>query len=184
MGDRDRSAQLLRVASGLLPALTKAQKWFYAKRDYDYCYLWIMKCIDPLASIELLLHGEVPSREVVHRALALNPSLFKPMYTDLIHSDPSPDELEAVVNSMTAYLHANLDSLFGLIKDYLREEGEVRSITEMNHFFERNYNIEGVDNACEWLSDEGIIQKFAVPVRLTTKSRVSMEEAAYYCSGD
>ena len=39
----------------------RPKKWFYAKRDYDYCFLWIMKCVDSLASIELLLHGEVPS---------------------------------------------------------------------------------------------------------------------------
>jgi len=180
MGERDRSAQLLRVASNLLPALTKAQKWFYAKRDYDYCFHWILKCVDSLSSIELLLHGEVPSREVIHRALALNPALFKQLYTDLIHSDPTPQALEAALKSITAYLHTHLDALFGLVTDYLREEGEIRSITEINHYFALNYNVEGVDNACEWLSDEGLIQKLAVPVRLTTKSRVSMEEAAYY----
>src|SRR5262249_33550137 len=124
------------------------------------------------------------SREVIQRALAHNPILFKGLYTDLIHSDPSAAQIETALKSITAYLHANLEALFGLVVDYLREEGEVRSITEMNHYFERNYNIESVDNACEWLSDEGIIQKLAVPVRLTTKSRVSMEEAAYYYSGD
>ena len=59
------------------------------------------------------------------------------------------------LKSIPAYLHANLHDLFGLVLDYLREEGEVRSITEMKHFFQRSYNIEGVDTACEWLSDEG-----------------------------
>ncbi len=184
MGERDRASQLLRVTLGLLPALTKAEKWFYAKRDYDYCFLWIMKCVDSLASIELLLHGEVPSREVIQRALALNPELFRGLYTDLIHSDPTPSALEAALKSITAYLHANSDSLFGLALDYLREEAEVRSISEVNHYFHRSYNIECVDNACEWLSDEGIIQKLAVPVRLTAKSRVDMEEAAYYLNSD
>jgi len=184
MGERDRSAQLLRVASYLLPSLTKAQKWFYAKSDYDYCYLWIMKYVDSLASIELLLHGEVPSREVIQRALALNPDLFKQLYTDLIHADPTPAMLEGALKIISAYLHSNFESLFGLITDYLREEGEVRSATEIHDHFVRNYNIETADMACEWLSDEEIIHKFAVPVRLTTKSRVAMEEAAYYFSGD
>lgn len=180
MGERDRAAQLLRVVSGFLPALTKAEKWFHAKKDYDYCFLWIMKCVDSLASIELLLHGEVPTREVIQRALALNPELFRGLYTDLIHTDPSAAALETALKSITAYLHANQDALFGLILDYLREEGEVRSITEMNHFFSRNYSIEGVDLACEWLADEGVVQKLAVPLRLTAKSRVNMEESAYY----
>ncbi len=184
MGERDRQAQLLRVTSGLLPSLTKAQKWFHAKRDYDYCFLWIMKCVDSLASIELLLHGEVPTREVVQRALTLNPELFRGVYTDLIHTDPTATALEAALKSITRYLHANCASLFGLLLDYLREEAEVRSITEINHFFSRSFNIECADMACEWLADEGIIQKFAVPVRLTAKSRVAMEEAAYYFVGE
>ena len=184
MGDRDRAAQLLRVIARFLPALTKAEKWFHAKQDYDYCFLWLMKCVDSLASIELLLHGEAPSREVIQRALVLNPELFRGLYTDLIHTDPSIPALEAALKSVTAYLHAHLHALFGLVLDYLRDEGEVRSITEINHVFERSFNIEGVDTACEWLADEGIIQKLAVPVRLTAKSRVDMEEAAYYFGGE
>jgi len=184
MGERDRQAQLLRVVSGLLPSLTKAEKWFYAKRDYDYCFLWIMKCVDALASLELLLHGEVPTREVVQRALTLNTAFFRGIYTDLIHAEPTIAALEAALKSITAYLHTNLDSLFGLLLDYLREEGQVRSISEINHTFARNFNIEGADMACEWLADEGIIQKMAVPVRLTVKSRVAMEEAAYYFGGE
>jgi len=183
MGERDRATQLLRVSLGLLPALTKAQKWFHAKRDYDYCFHWLMKCVDSLASIELLLNGEVPTREVIHRALALNASLFRGLYTDLIHGDPSPADLEAALASIDRYLHANRDSLFGLVLEHLAEVADVRSITEINHHFQRNYSVEGVDNACEWLADEGVIQKLAVPVRLTPKSRVSMEEAAYYYEG-
>jgi hypothetical protein len=184
LGERDRRAQLLRVASRVLPGVTKAEKWFHAKKDYDYCFLWIMKCLDSLASMEMLLHGEVPSREVIQRALVLNPDLFQGIYTELIHRDPPPSDLETALTKINGYLRANVEPIFGLVLDYLREEGEVRSITEMNHYFERNMNLEGVDTACEWLADEGYIEKLAVPVRLTTKSRVAMEEAAYYYSGE
>ena len=57
-------------------------------------------------------------------------------------------------------------------------------MTDINHYFNRHYHLEGVDIACEWLADEGFIQKFATPVRLTDKSRVNVEEAAYYYSGE
>jgi uncharacterized protein len=184
LGERDRSAQLLRVSLRLLPGITKAEKWFYAKRDYDYCFHWIMKCNDALASIEMLLHGEVPSREVIQRALVLNPALFRCVYTDLIHGNPTPAMLEAALAQIKAYLRANVDAIFGLVLDYLREEAEVRSISDINHHFERSLNVEDVDSACEWLADEGYLQKLATPVRVTTKSRVDVEEAAYYYSGE
>jgi predicted nucleotidyltransferase len=184
LGDRDRSIMLLSTALRLLPGLTKAEKWFHAKKDYDYCLLWIMKCVDGLASLELLLGGEVPSREVIQRALVLNPALFRQIYTDLIHADPTPSQLGQALTEIGTYLRNNVEPIFGPLLDYLRREGEIRSITEINHFFSHNFHIEGVDSACEWLADEGFIDKLATPVRLTTKSRVSMEEAAYYLPGE
>jgi hypothetical protein len=44
--------------------------------------------------------------------------------------------------------------------------------------------INGLDSAYEWLADQEIIQKLSTPVRLTEKSRVDVEEAAYYYEGD
>ncbi len=184
LGDRDRRAQLLRVGTRVLPALTKAEKWFHAKKDYDYCFLWIMKCVDGLASIEMLLHGEVPSREVIQRALTLNPDLFRCLYTDLIHGDPDAAQLETALTKINTYFRSNAEAIFGLVLDYLREQGEVRSSTDINHYFVRQMNIEGADMACEWLADEGYLDKFAAPVRITAKSRVDLEEAAYYFPGD
>ena len=184
MGERDRSVQMLTRTCQLLPGLTKAEKWFHAKHDYDYCFLWLMKCIDPLAAVELLLNGEVPAREVIQRALALNPDLFHAIYTDLIHADPSPAQLEIALTRITCYLRDHVEELFGLVTGYLRDEGAVRSITEINDYFARNMNAEDVDTACEWLADEGYLEKMAVPARLTAKSRVDVEEAAYYYSGE
>jgi len=184
MGERDRAAQVLRMASWVLPCLTKAQKWFHVKKDYDYCFLWLMKCVDPLASVELLMHGEVPTREVIQRALVHNPELFATIYTRLIRNEPTPELLETALNAITSYLRDRVQEIFGLILDYLREEGEVRSITEIDHHFARTFNISSVDLACEWLADEQFLAKVAVPVRLTVKSRVDVEEAAYYFGGE
>ena len=184
MGDRDRSIQLLRMVSRVLPGLTKAEKWFHAKKDYDYCFLWIMKCVDALASMELLLNGEVPTREVIQRALVLNPTLFRSVYTDLIHGDPAPATLETALTGINRFLRENADIVFQPILTYLRDEGELRSISDILHYFARTYNLTSVDTACEWLADEGFLEKLATPVRLTGKSRVDVEEAAYYFSGE
>ncbi len=57
-------------------------------------------------------------------------------------------------------------------------------MTDINHHFSRHFNMESAESICEWLADEGFLQKFATPLRLTDKSRVDVEEVAYYFSGE
>jgi hypothetical protein len=184
LGERDRAIQLLRVASSVLPCIAKAEKWFHVRRDYAYCCFWILKCVDALASVEVLLHGEVPAREVVQQALPLNPPLFRTIYTELIEERATPDRLQTALAAIEDTLRANARALFGPILEYLEDEGSLRSITDINHHFERHFNIESVDIACEWLADEGMLHKLATPVRLTERSHVDVEEAAYFFPGD
>lgn len=184
LSDQDRALQLLSVCSSLLPAFTKAEKWFHAKRDFNYCSFWILKCVDSLATIELLLHGEIPAREVIQPALVYNPTLFRAIYTDLLEGRANEEHLERALALIRDYLHRNLSVLFGPLFTYLREEGELRSMTDINHHFNRHFNMSSVDIACEWLADEGLLRRFAAPLRLTDKSRVDVEEVAYYFSGD
>ena len=184
LGGQDRAIQLLRVASSVLPGLIKAEKWLYAKHDFDYCAFWILKSVDALATIELLLQGEIPAREVVHLALGYNPVLFHAIYTDMLHQQATEESLDAALTQIRDYLHAHARTLFEPIFDYLRDEASLRSMTEINHHFSRSLSIGNVDSACEWLADEGFIRKFATPVRLTDRSHVDVEEAAFYFAGE
>ena len=92
--------------------------------------------------------------------------------------------MAAALRATRSYLYENRQAFFGLVVDYLREEQDVRSISDINHHFSRNYSIEGVDNVCEWLAEEGFLILASAPVRLTAKSRVNVEEAAYYVPED
>jgi len=74
--------------------------------------------------------------------------------------------------------------IFRPILDYLSEAQGIRSATELNHYFSNQMNLQGVDGVCEWLADEEIIQKLSSPLRLTEKSRVDVQEAAYYYGGE
>lgn len=182
LSKQDRAIQLLNAVSNVLPGLAKAEKWFHVKRDFDYCSFWILKCVDSLATIEVLLQDEIPGREVIHQALTYNPELFRAIYTDLLHGQPTEENLKRALDCIQNYLYAHVGVVFEPIFSYLREEGELRSMTDINHHFNRHFNIEGVDTACEWLADEGFLKKLATPIRLTDKSRVNVEEAAYYFS--
>jgi hypothetical protein len=59
----------------------------------------------------------------------------------------------------------------------------MRTTTELDEYFKKKAQIDSLDFAYEWLADKGIIQKVSSPLRLTIKSRVEVEEAAYYYDG-
>src|SRR5262245_39747580 len=79
-GERDRQVQLLRAATGALPAIYKAHKFFVTRGDLDYTALWILVAATPLAKVEVVGAGLLADREVLPQALKLNPVFFKTVY--------------------------------------------------------------------------------------------------------
>ncbi len=71
-------------------------------------------------------------------------------------------------------------TLFAPVLDHLREVGEARSCTDIEHHFCRNFGIEGVTTACEYLSDQGLVGKASLPVQLTRKSNTEVQELAFF----
>lgn len=179
-GGLDRQIQLLRHACIALPALYKAEKWLTVRRDLDYTALYILFCVQEIAAIEVVAQGEITGREVLQQALNYNPEFFKPVYTDLLRGGSTYESLDAAIEQIKAYLRHNLGSVFKPVLDYLAESGTVRSTTEITDHFSKQMQTGFVDGVCEWLADEGIIRKVSTPVRITEKSRVAVEEAAYY----
>lgn len=181
VGERDRAVQLLQAATFVLPALTKAEKWVHVKQDAHYAFLWVLKTAEALARVEVLIQGEITSREVLQQACRHNPQFFNRVYHDLIEGEKTLTHMESIVVSIRGYLYERL-WIFQPILDFLEESG-LRSATEITHHFANQMNVEGTAFACGWLADEGIIEKFSAPLRLLEKSRVSVEEAAYYYGG-
>jgi hypothetical protein len=139
-----------------------------------------MKCIDGLATIEVIQQGEITSREVVQQALRHNPAFFRAIYSDLINGPKTEAALAAALETINTYLMNRIPVLFKPVLDYLSEAGGVRSASDLNHYFSNQMNLSGIDSVCEWLADQDVIQKVSSPRRLTDKSRVDVEEAAYY----
>src|SRR5579871_3455366 len=182
-GARDREIRLLQAATLLTLSLTKAQKWLHVKNDPHYSAFWIMKCLDNLAIIETVMAGEITGREVLWQAMRHNPTFFKTVYLDLLDGPKTPETVANVLNLIDVYLHDRMPLISRPILDYLAEADGARSAREIEHYFQNQMNVEMASLLCEWLANEGLIQKIAVPARLTEKSRVDVEEAAYYFGG-
>jgi hypothetical protein len=183
IGERDTRIQLLNAAGSTLPAVYKAHKWFRTRGDLDYAALWILHAANGLARIEVLSARELADREVLPQAAKLNPDFFKLVYTDLLNKKKTTKTVQLALTAIDTYLAERTPELFGLVLDYLQEIGEARSATEIDDHFRRNFDVGGVTGVCEYLSDRGLIGKAPLPVRLTRKSNVSVDELAFFHQG-
>jgi hypothetical protein len=179
IGERDTALQLLRAGTHALGPIYKAHKWLLTRGDLEYTALWILYAATPLAQIEVLSRRLLMDREVIPQASTLNPTFFRIVYHDLLNVKKTRASVEAALAAVDAYIAERARALFAPVLEHLRDVGEVRSCTEIEDYFKRNYDFSDVTTACEYLADQGIIGKAGVGVRLTKRSTVGVEELAF-----
>lgn len=184
IGERDTQLQLLVAATQALPSIDKAHKWFVTRGDLNYTALWILYAATPLARIEVIGERLLTDREVILHALKLNPQFFRTIYTDLLNNKKTRKNVKTALDAIDDFMAQRASKLFRLVLDHLREVGEARSSTEIESHFKRNFNVEGVSTACEYLADQGLIGKASTPVQLTKRSNVRVEEQAFVYMGE
>ncbi|MDD9975751.1 MAG: hypothetical protein OXU27_17205 [Candidatus Poribacteria bacterium] len=191
IGERDKQFQLLDVVASTLPSLIYAEKQFYVNKDCLISFLSILEVVQGLARIEVLLNNEVPVREVIQPALRYNPDFFNRVYTDLMNCEKSEAVIQDTLDAINAYLDER-QFIFQPILDYLIEQKAPRANTELNADLGRSahgkrgdseFDEESLDLVCQWLAWKGVIRQVALPIKLTAKSQISVEEPAYYYDG-
>jgi uncharacterized protein len=181
IGTRDTAVQLLRAATHALPSIDKAHKWFITRGDLNYTALWILYAATALAQIEVLTAGQLVDREVIPQAVKLNRDFFDIVYTSLLNEPKTRDRVERALDAVDHYMAARTTSLFAPVMDYLREAGEARSCKEIEDHFRKNFDVNGVTIACEYLADRELIGKASTPAHLTKRSHIEVEELAFFC---
>lgn len=181
VGERDRQLQLLRLGCHTLGLLAKAEKWLYVKQDYGYSAFWIIKIVDLLAQIEVILHADVPMRESVLQALEYNPTFFHTIYTDMVRGEVNVAKVNAALKSINVYLNERAERLFHLILAYLKEEADVRTVTDIVQKFSMVIEIDtgSVTTACDWLAERELLAKMESETKATPKSQIMLTEPAY-----
>ena len=180
IGGRDNDIQLLRAATGALPSIYKAHKWWITRGDLDYTALWILYAATSLAKIEVISHRLLVDREVIPQAMKLNPSFFTIVYSDLLNSRKTPKSVEAALDAVDRYVGERAPAIFAPVLDYLRDAGEARAAKEIEAHFRRHLDLEGVVTACEYLADQGLIGKASLPIQLTRRSNIQVQELAFF----
>jgi len=184
IGERDTQVQVLRAATSALPPIYKAHKFFVTRGDLDYTALWILYAATPLARVEVMSARLLADREVIPQAMKLNPEFFQVVYAGMLNAKKTRKSVEAALDAIDGYMAKRAATLFGPVLDHLREVGEARSATEIEAHFKRNFDVEGVTTACEYLADQGLIGKVSTPVQLTKRSDVVLQELAFVYAGE
>jgi hypothetical protein len=183
IGARDTRLQMLSAAISALPPIYKARKWFLVRRDLDYASLWILYAATPLAQIEVMSRGLLADREVIPQALKLNRRFFSLIYTAMLNVKKTPDNVSKALADIQLYLVQH-ERLFDPIVEFLREAGEARSSSEIDHYFTRTFGIDCVTTACEYLADMGLIGQASTAVKLTKRSNIEVQEQAFVYLGE
>ena len=184
MGERDMQVQLLAAGNHALAPIDKAHKWFVTRGDLEYAALWILYAATPLARIEVIGARLLADREVIPQALKLNPAFFRTVYSDLLNAKKTRRGVQAALDAVDGYMAERAAALFRPVLDHLREVGEARSATEIEAYFARKFDLNGVTTACEYLAGRGLIHKVSAPVQLTRKSNIQVQELAFILPGE
>jgi len=187
-GKRDVELQILNVISMIIGNLEKAEKFLVTKNDVAQSYLFISRLLDHLAQVEVLLNGQIPGREVIEQALELKPGLFSKIFTRVIEESTNKEKMENIIQLIKSYLIERTEIFFRPIIDYFKEEQDVRTISDLTLHLNKMLPSSWWEIAtlayCQWLLDQGYLERYSETVALTSKSYVRANEIAYIYVGD
>ncbi len=187
-GKRDVELQILYVIAMVIGDLEKAEKFLFLKKDVAQSYLFITRLLDNLAQIEVLLNGEVPGREVIEQAMKYNHEFFNFIFTSVIVEQTNMEKMGKIVGRIRTYLEVRTEIIFKPIIDYFRTEQDVRTISDLTIHLNKMMPTSWWEIAslayCQWLMEQGYLERFAQPVNLTSKSYIQANEIAYIFNKD
>ncbi|PYV43483.1 MAG: hypothetical protein DMG06_10555, partial [Acidobacteria bacterium] len=108
---------------------------------------------------------------------------FEIVYTNMLNCKKTRKNVEAALDAIDSYL-AERVALFNPVIEHLREVGEARSCTEIENHFERNFGIDCITTACEYLADRGLIGRASTPLKVTKRSNIEVQEVAFVYLGE
>ena len=181
LGERDMQIELLRAATDVVPALYKAHKWMITRGDLEYTSLWILYAAMGLARVELIAARKMTDREALPAGAGRSTRHSSvPSTWTCSTLQKTPETVRAALDAADGYLSERAGRVFLPVLRYLRDAGEPRSATEIEEHFKRHFDIGGVVTACEYLADQGLIGKASLPVHLTRRSNVEVQETAFF----
>ena len=177
----DQSRELLAVITWTIHARKFARKLMDRKNDLPLARQELIWAAHAVAHAEVVRSGQIHEHEAIYRALELQPDLFQTIYLDVISGRGTKKALYAALEAVETYLTDNADEFLKPLLKYLKKQRRVVPLSELSeHFAHTQLYPWHLESACEWLEQQGRLEKVSAPFRITKKSRVDVEEPAYF----
>ena len=151
------------------------------KEDLELGMEAIMWAVHSIAAVEVINEGEVYEHAAIYKAIDLQPELFKEIYTDLLTKKRTKKLLLSALDRIDQYVDDCAEENLKPILKFLKKEKRTVPLSQIGDHFAHSQIYPGhIESACEWLEREGVIEKLAMPFRITKKSRTDVEEPAYF----
>ena len=175
IGDDDRALTAVTLAFFLISARHKAMKYLTARRDVCYAQFFLLKAAETIADMELCIRGIPTSRSAIQKALAFNPEMMGLFYVDLMRRQLSEGELFERIQRLDSYLEEHMPLFQRPVLEYLAD-GEIKTVSMIS----KHVHAGGpLTDLLDFLAEHGVIEKVSQQIKLTSKSRIGVEEIGY-----
>jgi hypothetical protein len=178
---KDQDNERMISTTWVIGSARYARKRIERKQDLELGFEAIIWAVHSIACVEVINDGKVHEHAAIYKALELEPELFKTIYTDLISKKRTKKNLLAVIDRIDEYIEQHAEKNLQPLLKFLKKSKRTVPFSEISdHFAHSQIYPRHLEAACEWLEREGIVEKLALPFKVTKKSRVDVEEPAYF----
>jgi predicted nucleotidyltransferase len=176
IGSDDIALAAFQIANWILLYYEKSQKWLKARKDPLYAQYFLCMAAEAVANMELCLHGEPSARDSIQKAAALNPEIMKIFYFDTMSHHMSEEEILYAIDKLDNYLEQHLDIIKKPVIEFMADQ-QIKTVTLLSKHFNMDSHVIG--GIFDYLCDKGVIEKVSQMIRITPKSKLSVEEIGY-----
>lgn len=177
---RDQSRELMDATTWAIYAHRHARRQFEIRKDLGRCKEAVLWTAHAIACMQQVRVGELREHDIIYRAIERDPDLFQVLYVDIIAKRPTKKSLLAALNAATEYLEEHWEANLKPVLHFLKKQRRVVPLSEISeHFAFTQLYPRHLEAACEWLEQQGLVEKVSTPFKLTKKSRIDVEEPAY-----
>ena len=182
---KDQEKERMIATTWIIGSARYARKRIERKDDLNLGLEAVIWAAHSIAAVEVINDGQIYENASIYKAIELRPDLFQKIYTDILTKKRTKKLLLTALNVVDEYVEEHAEINLKPILHYLRKEKRTVPLSHISdHFAHSQIYPCHIESACEWLEREGIIEKLAMPFRITKKSRSDVEEPAYFYDPD
>ncbi|MFK7767821.1 MAG: hypothetical protein AB8B55_11410 [Mariniblastus sp.] len=178
---KDQDKERMTATTWTIASARYARKRIERKKDLELGFEALIWAAHSIAAIEVINNGEVYEKASIYKAIELKPKLFKTIYSDLLTKKRTEKLLLKALNTIDEYVEEHAEQNLQPILHFLEKQNATIPLSHIcEHFAHSQIYPWHIESACEWLEREGLVEKLAMPFKITKKSRVEVEEPAYF----